>query len=77
MVNLLRNNKKYLKQEIEVYSGQIIDGILMTESGILGLAHLGTGFCQQCLRGGKIPEVDENGNKPREYAKLGGYQLNL
>ena len=77
MMNLLRYNKKYLKNEIDYYSGKIVDGILMTESGILGLCHLGTGFAKQCLHSGVIPEIDEYGNRPREYAKLGGYILGL
>ena len=77
MANLLKYNKKYLQNEIDYYSGKIVDGILITESGILGLAHLGCGFAKQCLHSGVIPEIDQYGNKPREYAKLGGYQLGL
>lgn len=77
MINLLKYDKKYLQKYIDKYSGKIVDGILMTESGILGLAHLGVGYAKACLDNGYIPEVDEHGNHPRLYAKLGGYVLNL
>ena len=77
MINLLKYNKKYLKKYIDKYSGKIIDGILMTESGILALAHTGTGYAMMYLDKECIPEIDEYGNRPRLYAKLGGYILNL
>ena len=77
MINLLKLNKKDMRKEIKIYSGQVIDGILITESGILALSHLGTGSAKNWLRIRKIPEVDEYGNKPREYLKLGGYNLDL
>jgi len=77
MINLLKYEKKYLQNYINKYSGKIIDGILITESGILALAHLGCGYAQSCLDNGHIPEFDQFGNPARVYAKLGGYQLNL
>jgi len=66
-----------MSKYIKTYSGKIVDGILMTESGILALCHLGCDYAQQCLDNGVIPAADENGNNPRLYAKLGGYHLNL
>jgi hypothetical protein len=77
MINLLRYNQKYMDKYIKKYSGRIIDGILITESGILALCHIGCGYAQRYLDSGVIPEHDENGNSPRQYAKLGGYNLNL
>ena len=38
---LLRHNKKKLKRYIRKYEGQVIHGVLITESGILAAAHLG------------------------------------
>lgn len=77
MLRLLKFEKNYLKDCIETYDGKIVNGILITESGILALAHLGTGYVQSCLKNGIIPETDDYGNKPRVYAKLGGYNLQL
>lgn len=77
MINLLKFKKKYLQNYIDKYNGKIVDGILITESGILALAHFGCGYAQNCLDRGIIPETDDNGNHPRTYAKLGGYRLNL
>ena len=77
MINLLKWNKKDMKKEIDYFTGMIVDGILITESGILGLAHIGTGYAKGWLHERIIPEVDQYGNKPREYAKLGGYSLDL
>jgi hypothetical protein len=77
MIKLLKHNKKYLQPYINKYSGKVIDGILITESGILALAHLGASFAKSCLDRGIIPETDDHGNKPRVYAKLGGYNLQL
>ena len=77
MINLLKKEKIELQKYIDKYDGKIVDGILITESGILALAHLGCGYAQSCLSDGIIPERDEFGNSPRVYAKLGGYRLNL
>ena len=77
ILNLMKINRDALKKEIKTYSGKIVDGILMTESGIIALAQFGTGFASDCLKNGRIPEVDQYGNHPREYAVLGGYNLDL
>lgn len=77
MINLLKYNKKCLQKTIDKYDGKIVDGILITESGVLALSHLGCGYAKSCLEKGDIPERDSNGNSPRSYIKLGGYQLNL
>lgn len=40
-VALLSKNKWMLREEIEKFSGQVIGGVRITESGILAAAHLG------------------------------------
>ena len=77
MINLLKQEKQYLQSYINKYRGKIVDGILITESGILAMAHVGTEATKSYLDHGEIPDVDEHGNHPRVYAKLGGYQLHL
>jgi len=77
MIKLLKLNKKIMQTYIDKYSGKIIDGILITESGILALCQLGSGTAQNYLNSGNIPVVDEYGNKPRDLLKIGGYKLNL
>jgi len=77
VINFLKSHKKVMQPYINKYCGKVIDGILVTESGILALSHLGCGAAKSYLDSGKIPEVDENGNHPRTYLKLGGYRLNL
>ncbi len=77
MIELLKYNKKDMQSYINKYSGKIIDGVLVTESGILALAQLGCGAAKGYLSSGRIPAEDEFGNSPRTLLKLGGYQLNL
>lgn len=77
MIELLKYNKKYQQSYIDKYSGKIVDGILVTESGILALSQIGSGSARKWLDEGSIPEVDENGNSPRRMLKMGGYILNL
>lgn len=77
MVNLLKEEKKIMQPYIDKYEGKIIDGVLVTESGILALCHTGVGYAQSCLDKGVFPEVDEYGNHPRILIQLGGYKLNL
>lgn len=77
MIELLKYNKKYMQGYIDKYSGKIVDGILVTESGILALCQLGSGSTRLWLDSGKIPSVDEFGNSPRNLLKIGGYDLKL
>lgn len=77
MVEMLKQEKKIMQKHIDKYSGKIVDGILVTESGILALCQLGCGAAQHYLDSGIIPNEDENGNHPRYLLKLGGYRLNL
>ena len=75
---LLSHNKKKLKRYIKKYEGQIIHGILITESGVLAAAHLaGQGNVRKFLKNGFVFK-DGNGTKMTSYMKqFGGYILNL
>ena len=78
MYKLLQYNKKKLKRYIEKYNGRVINGILVTESGLLAAAHLGgAGSVRKWFRTGKVRR-DGNGVKITSYMKLfRGYDLNL
>tara|TARA_R110000765_G_scaffold76238_2_gene149287 strand:- start:1104 stop:1631 length:528 start_codon:yes stop_codon:yes gene_type:complete len=75
--NLLYNKKK-LQKYIDRFEGQEINGILITESGILAAAHLGgAGSVRKYFRSGKVMQ-DGNGIKITSYLKrFGGYKLNI
>ena len=75
--NLLYNKNK-LQKYIDKFEGQTIDGILITESGILAAAHLGgAGSVKKYFRSGKVME-DGNGVKITSYLnKFGGYNLGI
>ena len=76
-VALLAKNKSELKDVIEKYEGQIISGILITESGILAAAHLGgVGSVKKFFRykGGRHFR-DAYGTSIRTYMRdFGGYE---
>lgn len=78
MLALLKYNKKRLKKLIDRYDGQIIHGILVTESGLLAAAHLGgQGSVKKWFRTGKVRK-DGNGVGITKYMeKFGGYYLSL
>jgi hypothetical protein len=71
-------NKKRLNKYINRYEGQVVNDILVTESGLLAAAHLcGAGSVRKWFRTGKIAE-DGNGVKITSYMKrFGGYDLSL
>ena len=75
--NLLYNKKK-LQKFIDKFDGQIIHGILVTESGLLAAAHLGgAGSVRKWFRNGKIRK-DGNGVKITTYMqRFSGYKLYL
>ena len=75
--NLLYNRNK-LKKYIDEFDGQEVNGILITESGILAAAHLGgPGSVRKYFRSGKVMQ-DGNGVKITSYLEqFGGYQLNI
>jgi len=78
MYQHLQYNKKKLQKYIDKYEGQIVHGILVTESGLLAAAHLGgQGSVKKWFRTGKIRQ-DGNGVKITSYMeRFGGYDLSL
>tara|TARA_B100000900_G_scaffold394387_1_gene391762 strand:- start:582 stop:1187 length:606 start_codon:yes stop_codon:yes gene_type:complete len=78
MHKLLQYNKKKLQKYIDKYEGQIVHGILVTESGLLAAAHLGgQGSVKKWFRTGNIRK-DGNGVKITSYMKrFAGYKLYL
>ena len=78
MYKLLQTNKRYLKKYIEEYNGEIVHGVLVTESGLLAAAHLGgAGSVKKWFRTGKVRK-DGNGVKITTYMnQFSGYDLYL
>ena len=78
IVKLLKANKKVLKRQIKKYDGQLVNGVLVTESGLLAAAHLvGPGSVKKWMRNGRMFE-DGNGIKLTEYIQtFNGYQLDI
>lgn len=77
---LLAINKYELQKEIQKYSGQIINGVEITESGILASAHLlGASSVKRYLRNnGQIRITDGFGTTMRSYMKrFGGYDTSI
>ena len=78
MQQKLLYNKKKLQKYIDKFEGQELNGILITESGILAAAHLGgAGSVRKYFRSGKVME-DGNGVKITSYLnQFSGYNLNI
>ena len=79
-VALLAKNKWELKKEIEKHEGTIINGIRITESGILAAAHLGgAGSVKKFFRhNGKRNFRDAYGTSIISYMKkFGGYDTSF
>jgi len=78
MLVLLQKNKHTLRREIKNYVGQTINGIYITESGILAAAHLGgAGNVKKFFRKG-YEFKDGNGTKMTSYmVRFADYDLNL
>ena len=78
MLVLLKRNKHTLRREIKRYVGKTINGIYITESGILAAAHLGgAGNVKKFFRKG-YEFRDGNGTKMTSYMKrFANYQLNI
>jgi hypothetical protein len=76
-VALLAKNKSELQDVIQKYEGQVISGILVTESGILAAAHLGgVGSVKKFFKHeGKRYFKDAYGTSIRSYMRdFGGYE---
>lgn len=78
MLSLLNHNKEKLQQYIDVYDGKTVNGIYITESGILAAAHLGgQGSVRRYFRNGKVFK-DGYGTKITSYmSEFSGYDINL
>lgn len=76
-VALLSKNKYELQEYINFYEGKVVDGVKITESGILAAAHLGgTGSVKRFLEsGGKRKCKDEYGTSVKTYMRdFGGFE---
>ncbi len=78
MIKLLKANKHTLRRQIKKYDGKLVNGIFVTESGLLAAAHLvGPGSVRKWIRNGKEYK-DGNGVTLVNYlTKFNGYQLNI
>lgn len=78
MMALLLHNKEKLQKYIDVFDGQTVNGMLITESGILAAAHLGgQGSVKRYFKNGKVFR-DGNGTKITSYMnKFSGYDIKL
>lgn len=78
LIQLLLHNKQILNKTIEEYDGKYIDGIRITESGILAAAHLlGPYKVIRYLKYGEISK-DAYGTKVTDYISyFSGYNLNI
>ena len=77
-IALLSKNKWILRREIEKYEGKVINGVEITESGILAAAHLGgAGSVKNFFKNrGTRHFRDAYGTSLRSYMKaFGGYDL--
>lgn len=75
---LVARNKWELRKEIEKYCGRVINGVEITESGLLAAAHLGgAGSVKKYLRSnGRSGFKDGFGTSLRSYIKkFGGYDV--
>lgn len=76
-VALLEKNKWELKDEIQKYSGTVVGGVFITESGILAAAHLGgVGTVKKFFKShGERFFKDGYGTSIQSYMrKFGGYE---
>ncbi|MGL2966436.1 peptidoglycan-binding protein LysM [Flavobacterium sp. XGLA_31] len=76
-IALLSKNKYELQDYIDYFDGKIVDGVKITESGILAAAHLGgTGSVKRFLNSnGEKKCKDDYGTSVKTYLKdFGGYE---
>lgn len=77
---LLAKNKWELREEIEKYEGKIVNGVEVTESGILAAAHLGgAGSVKKFFKSkGRRAIKDNYGTTLKSYMKtFGGYDTDF
>ena len=78
MLKLLKANKHTLRRQIKKYDGKLVNGVLVTESGLLAAAHLvGAGTVRKWVRNGK-KYTDGNGVDLTSYlVKFNGYYMDI
>lgn len=78
MMALLLHNKEKLQTYIDVFDGETINGMYISESGILAAAHLGgQGSVKRYFKNGKVFK-DGFGTKITSYmAQFSGYDIKL
>lgn len=78
MQKLLEHNRKKLRKQIEKYCGEVINGVYITESGVLAAAHLaGQGNVKKFFRNG-YEFKDGYGTKMTSYmSEFSDYKLNI
>ena len=78
MMALLLHNKEKLQTYIDTFDGKTINGMMITESGILAAAHLGgQGSVKRYFKNGKVFK-DGFGTKITSYMnKFSGYDIQL
>jgi len=85
ILKLMKNNKHYLRKKINFkgyqhYLGETINGVEITESGIMAAAHLiGNRGVKKFLKsGGENDPVDGNGTSCSKYMKIfSNYKLSI
>ena len=78
MMALLLHNKEKLQTYIDLFDGETVNGMYISESGILAAAHLGgQGSVKRYFKNGKVFK-DGNGTKITSYMnKFSGYEIKL
>jgi hypothetical protein len=78
MMALLLHNKEKLQKFIDVFDGKTVNGMYISESGILAAAHLGgQGSVKRYFKNGKVFK-DGFGTKITSYMdKFSGYDIKL
>ena len=78
MIKLLKANRHTLRRQIRKYDGKLLNGVLVTESGLLAAAHLaGAGSVRKWVKSGKEFK-DRNGVTLVSYLKkFNGYYLDI
>ena len=74
---LLLHNKEKLQKYIDVFDGQTINGMYISESGILMMTHLGDGgLSKDTLKMEKYLKMDSEQKSHRTWINLVGTILN-
>ena len=77
MMALLKHNKQKLQPYLDIFDGKTVNGMYVSESGILGAAHLGgQGSVKRYFKNGKV--FKDYGTKITSYMKqFSGYDIKL